>query len=50
MEAGTESKRVSTLTELVQREDFQATSDPALEESAEKGKAQLLDYRELYEL
>jgi ribonucleoside-diphosphate reductase beta chain len=50
VEAGTESKRVSTLTELVQREDFQATSDPALEESAEKGKAQLLDYRELYEL
>jgi ribonucleoside-diphosphate reductase beta chain len=50
VEAGTESKRVSTLTELVQREDFQATSDPALEESTEKGKAQLLDYRELYEL
>ncbi len=30
------------------REDFQATSDPALEESTAKGKIQLLDYRELY--
>jgi len=34
----------------VDREDFQATSDPALQESAEKGKLQLLDYRELYHL
>jgi ribonucleoside-diphosphate reductase beta chain len=30
------------------REDYRATSDPALEESAERGKAQLLSYRELY--
>jgi ribonucleoside-diphosphate reductase beta chain len=34
----------------VGRADFQATSDPALEESATKGKVQLLDYRELYHL
>jgi ribonucleoside-diphosphate reductase beta chain len=32
------------------REDFKATSDPALQESADRGKAQLLDYGELYRL
>ena len=31
-----------------EREDFQATSDPALQESADRGKVKLLDYRELY--
>jgi ribonucleoside-diphosphate reductase beta chain len=34
----------------VDREDFQATSDPALQESAERGKVQLLDYGRLYSL
>ena len=33
-----------------QRDDFQETSDPALQSSAERGKAQLLGYTELYEL
>jgi ribonucleoside-diphosphate reductase beta chain len=32
------------------RADFRATSDPALQESAERGKADLLGYRELYSL
>jgi ribonucleoside-diphosphate reductase beta chain len=31
-----------------QRDDFQATSDPALLESADRGESQLLSYRELY--
>jgi ribonucleoside-diphosphate reductase beta chain len=54
VEAGTEEKRTqegsATLKELVGRADFQATSDPALQESADRGQAKLLDYRELYEL
>src|SRR5687768_10545282 len=33
-----------------QREDFKETSDPALQQSAERGKAKLLGYTELYEL
>jgi ribonucleoside-diphosphate reductase beta chain len=32
------------------RVDFQATSDPALMEAADRGEAKLLGYRELYEL
>jgi ribonucleoside-diphosphate reductase beta chain len=32
------------------RIDFRATSDPALQESADRGEANLLSYRELYEL
>jgi ribonucleoside-diphosphate reductase beta chain len=45
MEAGTE-----TLSSIASREDFLATSDPALQESADRGEAQLLSYRQLYEL
>jgi ribonucleoside-diphosphate reductase beta chain len=33
-----------------QRDDFKETSDPALEQSADRGKAKLLGYTELYEL
>jgi len=33
-----------------ERDDFQATSDPALRESADRGKVELLSYTELYEL
>jgi ribonucleoside-diphosphate reductase beta chain len=33
-----------------QREDFKATSDPALQEAADRGQAKLLSYRELYML
>jgi len=32
------------------RTDFQATSDPAVQEAADRGEAKLLDYRELYAL
>ena len=32
------------------RSDFQETSDPALQESAERGKADLLGYDQLYDL
>jgi ribonucleoside-diphosphate reductase beta chain len=39
-----------TLSTLLHREDFLATSDPALQESADRGEAKLLDYGELYKL
>jgi ribonucleoside-diphosphate reductase beta chain len=45
MEAGTE-----TLSSIASREDFLATGDPALQESAERGRFKLLGYAELYEL
>ena len=38
------------MTGRTQRTDFQATSDPALLASADRGEAQLLSYRQLYEL
>jgi ribonucleoside-diphosphate reductase beta chain len=41
---------VETLTSIAEREDFLATSDPALQASADRGQANLLSYRELYEL
>jgi ribonucleoside-diphosphate reductase beta chain len=41
---------VETLTTLAERDDFLATSDPALQESADRGEAKLLSYRQLYEL
>jgi len=37
-------------TTRTEREDFQATSDPALLKSADRGDANLLSYRKLYEL
>ncbi len=42
-EARTQEKRTD-------REDFQATSDPALKESADRGETKLLTYTELYQL
>ena len=33
-----------------ERLDFRATSDPALQDAADRGEAHLLTYRELYEL
>jgi ribonucleoside-diphosphate reductase beta chain len=39
-----------TLALLEAREDFAATGDPALQESADRGEAKLLSYRALYEL
>jgi ribonucleoside-diphosphate reductase beta chain len=47
MEAKAQSGRTMS---TMYREDFQETSDPALEESADRGKANLLDYGELYNL
>ena len=38
------------VTERTEREDFQATSDPALLESADRGEVHLLDYEQLYNL
>ena len=37
-------------TTRTEREDFQATSDPALIESADRGDVKLLSYQQLYEL
>ena len=58
MEAGTrdeaaeveaaQAKTVETLSEIASREGFLETSDPALQESADRAKAKLLSYRELY--
>lgn len=39
-----------TATSLNERADFQATSDPALQTSTERGQTELLDYRQLYSL
>ncbi len=41
---------METLTSIAEREDFLATSDPALEASPDRGKANLLSYVELYQL
>jgi ribonucleoside-diphosphate reductase beta chain len=41
---------METLTSISEREDFLATSDPALQPSADRGKANLLTYKQLYEL
>jgi ribonucleoside-diphosphate reductase beta chain len=38
----------TTAQHATERDDFQATSDPGLLESADRGEAQLLSYRELY--
>jgi ribonucleoside-diphosphate reductase beta chain len=35
---------------LGEREDFRATSDPALSEAGDRGRVELLDYRQLYSL
>ena len=42
------SETLDATTRLTERKDFQETSDPALEESAERGKLKLLSYKELY--
>src|ERR671933_703028 len=38
------------VSERLEREDFQATSDPALLESADRGEVNLLSYEQLYNL
>jgi ribonucleoside-diphosphate reductase beta chain len=47
MEAKEATRSAPARTE---REDYKATSDPALQEAADRGQAQLLSYRELYML
>ena len=37
-----------TTPRATERADFQATSDPALLDSADRGESQLLSYRDLY--
>jgi ribonucleoside-diphosphate reductase beta chain len=39
-----------SVTSRTERDDFQATSDPALQESADRGEVHLLSYAQLYEL
>ena len=39
-----------TAVQRTEREDFQATSDPAVMESADRGEVQLLSYAQLYDL
>jgi ribonucleoside-diphosphate reductase beta chain len=39
-----------SVTERTDREDFQATSDPAVLESADRGEVHLLSYAQLYDL
>src|SRR3954463_14211520 len=43
-----EARTARTLSEIAAQEGFQETSDPALQESADRGKAKLLSYKELY--
>ncbi len=57
MEARTETtaadgaaRTAETLSDIAHREGFLETSDPALEESVDRGKAKLLSYTQLYEL
>jgi ribonucleoside-diphosphate reductase beta chain len=57
VEARTEStaaegaaRTAATLSDIADREGFLETSDPALQESADRGEAKLLSYTQLYEL
>jgi ribonucleoside-diphosphate reductase beta chain len=45
-----EIEAAESLSAIAAREDFLATGDPALQESADRGQFQLLDYNELYAL
>jgi ribonucleotide reductase beta subunit family protein with ferritin-like domain len=43
-----QARSAKTLSEIARQEGFMETSDPALQESADRGKAKLLSYKELY--
>src|ERR671934_1272456 len=45
-----QARSAKTLSEIARQEGFEETSDPALQESADRGQAKLLDYGQLYEL
>jgi ribonucleoside-diphosphate reductase beta chain len=48
--AQTASEATQKAVSRIERDDYQATSDPALMESADRGEVRLLSYVELYEL
>jgi ribonucleoside-diphosphate reductase beta chain len=54
LDEGTEAARREqardALSAIADREGFRATGDPALQEGADRGRFQLLDYTQLYEL
>jgi ribonucleoside-diphosphate reductase beta chain len=50
VEAKAKDDSVATLSSIAGRADLLATSDPALQESADRGEAQLLSYGQLYAL
>src|SRR5215217_4009666 len=43
-----EARTARTLSEIARQEGFEETSDPALQESADRGQLKLLSYKELY--
>jgi ribonucleoside-diphosphate reductase beta chain len=45
-----EAKEATGTQSRIERQDFQATSDPALQEAADRGQVALLGYGELYRL
>jgi ribonucleoside-diphosphate reductase beta chain len=47
---GTLRRMSETAEQRIEREDFQATSDPAVLESADRGEVNLLSYEQLYNL
>jgi ribonucleoside-diphosphate reductase beta chain len=47
-QSAAEARTAQTLSDIAQQEGFEETSDPALQESADRGKAKLLSYKELY--
>ena len=49
-EAAAQTRAAESLTAIANQEGFLETSDPALQESADRGEAKLLSYRQLYEL
>jgi ribonucleoside-diphosphate reductase beta chain len=49
-EASAESRAVQSLSTIAEQEGFLETSDPALQDSADRREAMLLSYRQLYEL
>jgi ribonucleoside-diphosphate reductase beta chain len=49
-DSGVQQAGSATTSNLTGREDFRATSDPGLEETAGHARTELLDYRQLYSL
>ena len=47
-EASAESRAAHSLSAIAEQEGFLETSDPALQDSADRREAMLLSYRQLY--